>query len=113
MASGTALQIEHRPGIFHNMDSVREISVGVPDALAGEIDAAVASGDYASPSDVVGEALELWRRARDTEVARLRELVREGLDSGEPQPVPNDWAEQVIAEGKARLAATKRAGEAA
>ena len=62
-----------------SMDQVREISVGASDALAGEISAAVAAGDYASQSDVVGEALELWRGGRDAEVQRLRALWGRGL----------------------------------
>ena len=88
------------------MDGVREISVGVPDALAGEIDAAVASGDYASPSDVVGEALEQWRRGRDGEVVRLRALVREGLESGEPVEGGFDPAD-IARRGRERLAAAR------
>ena len=95
------------------MDDLRQISFEVSDDLAGEIDAAVATGDYADSADVVGEALELWRRRREAEIKRLRALVEEGLASGEPQPVPDDWAEQIIANGRARLAAMKRLGEAA
>lgn len=89
------------------MDDVRQISVGVPDALAGEIDAAVASGDYADVDDVVGEALELWRRGRDGgEVARLRALVREGLESGEPVEGGFDPAD-IARRGRERLSAAR------
>lgn len=79
------------------MDGVRELRFEVSDIVAGEIDAAVASGDYADAADVMSDALILWRRWREAQLQRLRELAREGLESGESEPVPHDWVEQIIA----------------
>ncbi len=44
----------------------------------------VASGEFGSVSEVIRDAL---RRAeeRDTRIARLRDLIREGEESGPPQ----------------------------
>ena len=89
------------------MGEVRKISVAVTEKLAGDIEAAVASGDYASASEVIRAALRSWKREREdreTVVRRLRELWDEGIASGEPEPMPDDWAADVIARGRARLA---------
>ncbi|MGQ0659590.1 type II toxin-antitoxin system ParD family antitoxin [Sphingosinicella sp.] len=89
------------------MGAVRKLSIALTEELAGEVEAAVASGDYATASEVVRDALRAWRRERqDREAAirRLRELVEEGLASGEPEPMPENWAEEIIARGRARLA---------
>ena len=92
------------------MGAVRKLDVEVSEELAGDIDAAVASGDYRSASDVMAQALHAWKRKRDAVIAELREAWRIGIESGEPQPVPDDWAEQVIARGEARLAARREHG---
>lgn len=92
------------------MGELRKLGINVSEELAGDIDAAVASGDYASASDVVAEALRSWKRERDADIERLREAWRVGIESGEPQPVPDDWAEQVVARGEARLAAQRDQG---
>lgn len=49
----------------------------------------VASGEFGSVSEVIRDAL---RRAeeRDARIERLRELVREGEESGPPQPFDFD-----------------------
>ncbi len=48
----------------------------------------VESGEFATISEVIRDAL---RRAeeRDLRIANLRELIREGEESGEPRPF--DW----------------------
>lgn len=48
----------------------------------------VATGEFGSVSEVIRDAL---RRAeeRDIRIERLRQLIREGEESGEPQPF--DW----------------------
>jgi len=46
---------------------------------------AVESGEYASSSEVIREALRDWRRKRalmDQEMKELRRLWREGMESG-------------------------------
>ena len=92
------------------MGAVRKLSIALTEELASEVDQAVAAGDYASTSEVIRDALRLWRRGRDAtlaETARLRRLWEEGLASGEPQDVTEDWVEDVKRRGLARLAALR------
>ncbi|AHE56251.1 type II toxin-antitoxin system ParD family antitoxin [Sphingomonas sanxanigenens] len=92
------------------MGVVRKISIALTEELAMDVDQAVASGDYASSSEVIREALRQWKQQREADlahIAELRRLVQEGLDSGEPQPVTDAWFDDIIARGKARLAAHK------
>ncbi len=95
------------------MGSVQKISVALTEELAGHVEAAVTSGDYATASEVIRDALRGWLRERsDREAAirRLRFLWEEGLASGEPVPMPDDWAEQIKERSRTRLAARRKAG---
>ncbi|WP_421758753.1 type II toxin-antitoxin system ParD family antitoxin [Devosia sp.] len=69
----------------------------------------VATGRYASASEVMRDALRLLEDAeilRDTRTEELKKLIQEGLDSGESEP----WdVEEIKAEGRRRLAAKKNA----
>jgi antitoxin ParD1/3/4 len=61
----------------------RDVSVA-PD-LVDLLEDAVASGEYSTASDVVNDALRVWRESRDTkriDVETLRRLCHEGLESG-------------------------------
>jgi len=92
------------------MGVVRKLSIALTEELASGVDEAVAAGDYASTSEVIRDALRLWRRGRDADRAenvRLRRLWNEGLASGEPQEVTEDWFEDVKHRGIARLAALR------
>lgn len=91
------------------MNAVRKLDIDVSEALAGDIEAAVASGDYESASDVVTEALRTWKRERDAVIAELREAWRIGIESGEPIDGNFD-ADDIVSRGKARLEAKRRAG---
>ncbi|MGF7148741.1 antitoxin ParD1/3/4 [Sphingomonas zeicaulis] len=80
--------------------------------LATDVDQAVASGDYASSSEVIREALRQWKQQREADQARiaeLRRLMQEGLDSGEPQALNDAFFDDIITRGMARLAARKAA----
>jgi antitoxin ParD1/3/4 len=62
------------------------IKVSLTDELAKFIDAQVASGRYASSSEVVQEALRLMERLDRAEIEKLHWLQnawREGVDSGD------------------------------
>lgn len=91
------------------MGAVRKLAIDVGEDLAGDIEAAVASGDYASANDVVAEALQAWKRDRDTEIERLREAWRVGIESGESIEGNFD-AEDIVRRGQERLEAKRRAG---
>lgn len=89
------------------MGVVRKISIALTEELATDVEQAVASGDYASSSEVIREALRQWKQVREADLARiaeLRRLVQEGLDSGEPIEGNFD-AEDIIRRGRERLAA--------
>jgi Arc/MetJ-type ribon-helix-helix transcriptional regulator len=66
----------------------------------------VDGGRYIVESDVVIEALRDWeikQQFRTAKLQRLRELVREGLDSGS-EPMASDEFERIKREGRALLA---------
>ena len=86
------------------MGAVRKISIALTEELAADVERAVESGDYASSSEVIRDALRAWRADRTLKLAELRRLVEEGLTSGPPQPVSDDWFEDIARRGKARLA---------
>lgn len=92
------------------MGAVHKISIALTAELAAEIDAAVRSGDYASTSEVIRDALRGWkerREDRETALARLRMLIQEGLDSGAPLPLTDEVFEDVKRRGRERLAAMR------
>jgi antitoxin ParD1/3/4 len=65
----------------------------------------VASGSYASASEVIREALRLMEAQdshRSAKLAQLKQDINEGLESGDPIP----WSsEQIKQEGRKRRAA--------
>jgi len=91
------------------MGAVRKLGVEVGEELAGDVEAAVASGDYVSPDEVVADALRAWKRMRGAELEQLRQLWREGIDSGEPIE-GNFEAQDIIRRGRARLESQRKAG---
>jgi antitoxin ParD1/3/4 len=67
------------------MANVEKLSVALTPEMVAEVRAAVEVGDYGSVSEVVRDALRLWRsrRAIETlETEELRQMVREGIESG-------------------------------
>ncbi len=68
--------------------AIKNTSIALSDELADYARSKVASGEFGSVSDVIRDAL---RRAaeRDLRVARLRQLIQEGEESGPARPF--DW----------------------
>jgi antitoxin ParD1/3/4 len=67
------------------MPNVAKVSVALTGEMAELLELAVKSGDYASASEVVREALREWkgrRLDRDTTRENIRRLWIEGLESG-------------------------------
>ena len=67
------------------MSSISKISVALTPELAQAVEQAVATGDYASGSEVVREALREWKLRRTLKLEEqdeLRRLWAEGLASG-------------------------------
>lgn len=83
--------------------TAERMTITMPAEMAETLRRLVETGEYASTSEVVREALRDWTRARDAERRELDELraaIRAGLDSGSGIP-----AEEVFAELRARYAA--------
>lgn len=89
------------------MGAVQKLSIAVTEQQAREIEAAIASGDYSTTSEVVRDALRAWKRERA--IRHLRQLWEEGLASGEPVEGGFD-AEDIIRRGRARLAEKAKRG---
>ena len=67
------------------MANVEKISVALPPDMVGLLRAAVASGEYASASEVIREAMRDWKMKRkiaELDVEDLRRLVQDGIESG-------------------------------
>ena len=67
------------------MSKVQKISVALTPELNEMVQQAVASGQYATSSEVVREALRRWKtyeNAKDEAISHLRALIQEGIDSG-------------------------------
>ena len=87
------------------MATVEKLSIALTPEFAADIRQAIATGEYASTSEVVRDALRAWkqvRQGREVAVEELRRLWREGIESGEGQPLD---AEDIKRRGRERLAA--------
>ncbi|HEY2658433.1 MAG TPA: type II toxin-antitoxin system ParD family antitoxin [Caulobacteraceae bacterium] len=91
------------------MATVEKLSIALTPEFAADIRQAIATGEYASTSEVVRDALRAWkqiRQGREVAIEELRRLWREGIESGEGQPLD---ADDIKRRGRARLAAHKAA----
>ncbi len=73
---------------------VERITIAITPEMAAMVREVVQSGEYASASEVVRDALRFWKAhqaAREREVETLRQLWREGVESGPSRPL--DMAE--------------------
>lgn len=67
------------------MANVEKLSIALTAEMAAVLRQCVESGEYASSSEVVREALRDWKTKRSlqqSEVQQLRSLWQEGIDSG-------------------------------
>ncbi|MEA3140219.1 MAG: antitoxin ParD1/3/4 [Gammaproteobacteria bacterium] len=67
------------------MANVEKISIALPAEMATLVRRAVETGDYASSSEVIREALREWkarRAARTDAISEIRRLWDEGMKSG-------------------------------
>jgi antitoxin ParD1/3/4 len=84
------------------MATVEKISISLPPDMAALLRDAVATGEYASSSEVIRDALRDWKYKRALRRQALREAVQEGLNSG---PGTNLDIETIIARAKVRRSA--------
>jgi len=92
------------------MSTVEKLSIALTPELTSEIREAIASGDYASTSEVIRDALRTWkqrRRSQAVAIEELRHLWREGVDSGVGAPPDGD---DIKRRGRERLAALRERG---
>ena len=69
------------------MANVEKVSVALTPEMAAMMREAVATGDYASASEVMREALREWKERRMLRQRAIEELGRlwdEGIESGPP-----------------------------
>lgn len=90
------------------MAKVEKISISLTGELADMVRGAVSSGRYASSSEVIRAALRDFSEheaQREARLAELKNLIQEGLDSGEAPR--RRTAEEIVAGGRRRLDAMK------
>lgn len=89
------------------------MNVNLTPQLESLVKQKVASGLYNSASEVVREALRLMEEQdcmRAVKLERLRQDIRDGINSGESTP----WdADEIMREGRARRSARKTTGQEA
>jgi antitoxin ParD1/3/4 len=88
------------------MSNVEKISISLPKEMVASMKEVVASGAYASTSEIMRDALRGWQadqQRKSEQLALLRKMVQDGIDSG---PGEFDSIEELIAE--ARLGYTQR-----
>jgi antitoxin ParD1/3/4 len=87
------------------MSNIEKISTALTQDMLATVKDAIASGDYATSSEVVRDALRDWKLRRTLEqwqIDDVRRLVDEGIASGFKS---YDGMEAIKAEGRGRLAA--------
>lgn len=89
------------------MSTVEKITIALTPEMASFVRTVVQSGEYASTSEAIRDAVREWKERRDLlgyTVEELRGLSREGLDSGPSRRGPmND----IKAEARRRLEAQR------
>jgi antitoxin ParD1/3/4 len=85
------------------MGKIAKVTVALPAEAIDEVRDAVDTGEYASTSEVVREALRDWslkRKLAHLEIDEMRRLVQEGAQSG-----PGVDADLIFARLRAKYAA--------
>ncbi|WED70151.1 type II toxin-antitoxin system ParD family antitoxin [Pectobacterium colocasium] len=64
----------------------RTMTIDLGDELRHYVESLVESGDYRTQSEVIREALRMLREKQaESDLKTLRQLIAEGINSGEPQ----------------------------
>lgn len=90
------------------MAAVEKITIALTPEMASFVRSAVDSGEYASTSEAIRDAVREWKERRDLlgyTVEELRDLVQEGIDSG---PSSRAAMTEVKAEARRRFEASRR-----
>ncbi len=89
------------------MTAVKKLSIALTPEFDADIRKAIATGEYASTSEVIRDALRAWKQKRQDRfiaVSELRRVWRDGIDSGGDAPLD---AKDIKRRGRARLAARR------
>jgi antitoxin ParD1/3/4 len=93
------------------MSKIEKVSVALTSEQIASLKAAVETGEYATTSEIIREALRDWQARRELhneDMKRLRRLWDEGLASGPGQF--HDIAD-LKAEARRRIETARRGGE--
>ncbi|MGA2794717.1 MAG: type II toxin-antitoxin system ParD family antitoxin [Roseiarcus sp.] len=85
------------------MPDIQKVSVALTGEQLAALKAAVETGEYATTSEIVREAVRDWqfkRELRHQDIKRLRQMWDEGKASGPAEPFA---VERTLAAAKARL----------
>jgi antitoxin ParD1/3/4 len=85
------------------MPDIQKVSVALTGEQVASLKEAVETGEYATTSEIVREALREWqwsRKLRDKEIAWLQKAWEEGKASGATKPVDFD---ATLAKARLRL----------
>jgi antitoxin ParD1/3/4 len=85
------------------LPDIRKVSVALTGEQLAALKAAVETGEYATTSEIVREAIRDWqfkRELRQEDIRRLRQLWDDGKASGPAEPFD---VERTLAAAKARL----------
>ena len=86
------------------MSKVEKISIALTDEMLASVKDAVASGDYASSSEVIRDALRDWKIRRGHEAGAIQELRRLIAEADASGYEPYTGMDEIKAEGRSRLA---------
>jgi antitoxin ParD1/3/4 len=101
--------VKFAPCLEHAMPDIQKVSVALTGEQLATLKAAVESGEYATTSEIVREAIRDWqfkRELRREDVNRLRQLWDEGKASGPSAPLDFD---ELRREARRRLAKARKA----
>ncbi len=90
------------------MSKVEKISVSLPKAMAATLKEVVATGAYASTSEIMREAVRDWQgkqEERTLVIEKYRKMVKDALDSG---PLLDYSMDDIIQRGRERLKELKK-----
>lgn len=91
------------------MPDIQKVSVALTGEQLAVLKAAVETGEYATTSEIVREAIRDWqfkRELRQEDIKRLRQLWDEGKGSGPAEPLDFDALRR---EARERLAEFRKA----
>ena len=93
---------------------IERLTITLPADMATALKAAVASGDYATTSEVVREALRDWKHKKALQTQAFEELrsdIDEGIADMEAGRVVDFDLDEIMALGRQRLAEIKSASK--